>query len=169
MKEFFRGWRRKIGVATLTMACVFAVGWVRSTIVADTLRFNSTEGVPYYFVEYTSLGVMSVPNKIVLERDHISNSFDGVPSISWVTEPVNADGRVDYYDRILQANLKWRYEFLGFRYGEMIQAWTNNQIEVVEDDRAVVIPYFAAVVPLVLISSCLLLSKPRLNAKPDHA
>ena len=30
MMEFFRGWRRKVGVVTLAMACVFMVGWVRS-------------------------------------------------------------------------------------------------------------------------------------------
>ncbi|WP_397569543.1 hypothetical protein [Schlesneria sp. T3-172] len=27
---FFRGWRRKLGLLTLVMACVFMVGWVRS-------------------------------------------------------------------------------------------------------------------------------------------
>ena len=30
MGKFFHGWRRKIGVVTLLMACMFAVGWVTS-------------------------------------------------------------------------------------------------------------------------------------------
>lgn len=30
MHDFFNGWRRKVGVATLVMACVFTAGWVRS-------------------------------------------------------------------------------------------------------------------------------------------
>jgi len=30
MGEFFKGWRRKTGVVTLVMACVFTGGWVRS-------------------------------------------------------------------------------------------------------------------------------------------
>ena len=28
MGDYFKPWRRKIGVATLVMACVFAAGWV---------------------------------------------------------------------------------------------------------------------------------------------
>lgn len=30
MREFFRGWKRKAGLVTLVLACVFAAGWVRS-------------------------------------------------------------------------------------------------------------------------------------------
>ena len=37
MREFFRGWRRKLGVLTLLMACVFAAGWVRSYSIHDMI------------------------------------------------------------------------------------------------------------------------------------
>ena len=37
MGDYFRSWRRKIGVVTLGMACVFAGGWVRSFIIADSV------------------------------------------------------------------------------------------------------------------------------------
>jgi len=37
MREFFHGWRRKIGVVTLVMACVLMVGWVRSPETCDLL------------------------------------------------------------------------------------------------------------------------------------
>lgn len=30
MGDFFRGWRRKLGVVTLAMACVLASAWLRS-------------------------------------------------------------------------------------------------------------------------------------------
>ena len=39
MDEFFRGWRRKIGVLTLVMACVFMVGWVRSEAMFDMIAY----------------------------------------------------------------------------------------------------------------------------------
>jgi len=29
MGDFFRGWRRKSGIVTLVLACVFFVGWMR--------------------------------------------------------------------------------------------------------------------------------------------
>ena len=41
MGEFFRGWRRKIGVMTLLMACVFAAGWVRSGFCGDGFDYRT--------------------------------------------------------------------------------------------------------------------------------
>ena len=40
MRVFFKSWRRKIGVLTLVMACVFAAGWVRSFGNYDSLGLN---------------------------------------------------------------------------------------------------------------------------------
>lgn len=37
MREFFKGWRRKVGCATLMMAVGIFCIWVRSTIRTDTL------------------------------------------------------------------------------------------------------------------------------------
>ena len=40
MGEFFKGWRRKAGLGTLAMACVLAVGWMRSyTLAGDAAWF----------------------------------------------------------------------------------------------------------------------------------
>ena len=38
MREFFRGWRRKIGVVTLLMALVAMGGWVRSLYSVDVAQ-----------------------------------------------------------------------------------------------------------------------------------
>lgn len=35
MREFFQGWKRKIGVVTLLMACVLLAGWIRSQSIRD--------------------------------------------------------------------------------------------------------------------------------------
>jgi hypothetical protein len=37
MREFFKGWRRKTGVVTLMLACVFMACWVRSQTTYDVL------------------------------------------------------------------------------------------------------------------------------------
>src|SRR6478735_5170852 len=39
MFGYFRGWKRKAGLVTLAIACVFATGWVRSFQGADYLDF----------------------------------------------------------------------------------------------------------------------------------
>ena len=38
--DFFKGWRRKAGLATLTMACVLMVGWMRSRVVSDEIMLT---------------------------------------------------------------------------------------------------------------------------------
>lgn len=40
MHEFFRGWRRKVGCATLLMACALSIGWMRSLSLEDAARFS---------------------------------------------------------------------------------------------------------------------------------
>ena len=40
MRDFFKPWRRKAGVVTLGMACVFMAGWVRAGVAMDLLRFG---------------------------------------------------------------------------------------------------------------------------------
>jgi hypothetical protein len=40
MREFFRGWKRKIGAAALAMTCVFAMGWLRSFANYDRKFFQ---------------------------------------------------------------------------------------------------------------------------------
>ena len=37
MGDFFKLWRRKIGLLTLVMACAFMVAWIRSTITYDSI------------------------------------------------------------------------------------------------------------------------------------
>lgn len=39
MREFFRGWRRKVGCVTLVMACVLTTGWVRSIGQSHAVQF----------------------------------------------------------------------------------------------------------------------------------
>lgn len=44
MSTFFKGWRRKLGLLTLVMSCVFTVGWVRSLVYADALTVIGNNG-----------------------------------------------------------------------------------------------------------------------------
>jgi len=41
MREFFTGWKRKAGVATLGLACLFAAGWVRSMSIVDLIQIRT--------------------------------------------------------------------------------------------------------------------------------
>lgn len=41
MREFFRGWKRKVGVVTLVIACQFMVGWLRSIYYEDSVLIRT--------------------------------------------------------------------------------------------------------------------------------
>ena len=41
MREFFKGWRRKVGCVALVMAVVVFCAWMRSMIVTDSLWINT--------------------------------------------------------------------------------------------------------------------------------
>ena len=43
MREFFRGWRRKLGCVTLVMACALMGLWVRSLKLWDFYSFPTSE------------------------------------------------------------------------------------------------------------------------------
>jgi hypothetical protein len=45
MREFFHGWRRKAGSATLVLACLLATAWIRSSFTGDyvTLVIGKTK------------------------------------------------------------------------------------------------------------------------------
>ncbi|WP_010582797.1 hypothetical protein [Schlesneria paludicola] len=41
----FKSWRRKLGVVTLLMACLFEVGWVRSRYTHDTIKIQTAQSL----------------------------------------------------------------------------------------------------------------------------
>src|SRR5579863_8368559 len=49
MREFFRGWKRKFGLVTLTIACLSGCGWIRS------LSTDDSYSIPSHSVGYTTV------------------------------------------------------------------------------------------------------------------
>ena len=80
MRDFFRGWRRKVGVVTLVLACVFTGFWVLSLISSNKLVIESSrtndfaksielrsEGGMMQYVESTELYFGDHDNEILFE------------------------------------------------------------------------------------------------------
>ena len=145
MREFFRGWRRKIGVVTLVLACVFMAGWVRSYVTEDMLSLpvkdpslswlTSTEGIIVWMT-------ISEPNRNP-EAAEVSVEQNTEDDILVATAVVNSFG------------------------GYITSAMTITSFWF--------IPYWSLVLPLTLLSAWLLLSKPHssnpkktIDPKPDQ-
>ena len=49
MGDFFKPWRRKIGVVTLVFACLVAGGWVRSLTVREVISIPLQDSEEIFF------------------------------------------------------------------------------------------------------------------------
>jgi len=135
----FKPWRRKIGVLTLVMACVFAAGWVRSLSVLNFLHRSA--GLVSY-MEFES------SNGNLVWWSTSKHEFANPPRLTW------SIGDLQYrFQFIEDRHVRWSLKIWGFRIGEAYRR------------KVWVIPYWSIVIPLTLISAYLLLSKPRV-AKP---
>ena len=169
MREFFTGWRKKIGAVTLVMALMIVAVWIRS--------FRSTDIVNLHSIPNTSLMFISERSGIVF---------------LWMNNeaPQFTDGRLDDSYVLLGQNLRlnqimprelqpeWKFEWLGFQYGNArdvkgAAAWVADIHEVFGSTvkasdfkgliaSVLVIPHWSVVMPLTLLSAYLLLSKPRI-------
>jgi len=140
MREFFKGWRRKVGCGTLVLACVIAIVWMRSLFIA--------EGVMYRSDKSTVHNIRSTPGGLIWSGIHEEGS-------SFVA-------RNEYYRLIegnaftnpLETNRQWSCNLVGIEFGA-------TQTSPGISEQVWVIRYWTFAVPLTLLSAYLILWKPR--------
>jgi hypothetical protein len=124
MGDYFKPWRRKIGVLTLVMALAFAVGWVRSLRLRDARSFVVGE----------SLEVRLMSKEACLSLQ----TFDvEPPTLKLVTSPhketfmytfPNENERLEheiFYDAL---DYRWALQHIGFRFGGFEMTEPEGQI-----------------------------------------
>ena len=155
MSEFFRGWRRKVGVATLLMACVAMAAWLRSESFCD---FYSTEIDRDEMRLRRRFDIRSASGKIWITTVDVTSAW-GVSVTKWGSRTIG-----DSTIRRVRANQKRDTDYtieldlgsLGFRFetGQFLQ----NPVTRI---TTFTIPYWSITIPLTALSAFLLLSKPR--------
>jgi hypothetical protein len=138
MGSYFKPWRRRIGMVTLVMACVFAAGWVRSR---------------YFFDQFSVLTKQDILCLFNSESSELTwSTWTNVSSFPMFDSgPASPRDLVQTY-----ARATYRCRFCGLKS-------CDNDTEPY-DSRAVIfhawtIPYWSVVIPLTLLSAWLLLSK----------
>lgn len=154
MGEYFKPWRRKIGVVTLAMACVFMGAWIRSQLICDFFgRFHNGT----FLLEFEAL------NGNLVWCSTSKPWFTGKPEpLRWIVHVAPNDFKL-----FEENSIHWSTQFLGFAIGEMEPPvwpvrelwWRNRPIWV--------IPYWHIVIPLTLLSAYLLLSKTKQPTGPQ--
>ena len=151
MKELFRGWKRRLGVGTLALACLFAMAWIRSYLLADVIEYTSGK--------YSQEEFQSVDGNLEWWTDQFfdesSVPFDVDPSFRWN----DSTTIINYYGnhfRLHEIKMEWTLWWPGGGIG-------NAPASVVGNDsrRLRFVSYWSIVLPLTLLSGWLLLSKPR--------
>jgi hypothetical protein len=149
MGKFFRGWRRKLGVVTLAMACVFMGGLVRSLSIGDRVTF--------FTGALTGESIRSENCYLAFASWKASRSSGPRPSfVEW-----------DRY-RLAKGNprpdddpgIEYRFRCLVFGFGK-----SSGGMSLTQANRFCFLSYWAAILPLTLLSAYLLLTKPRSSTK----
>jgi hypothetical protein len=153
MSEFFRGWRRKIGVVTLVLACVFIGIWIRSKNLSDS--FISPAG-------RSMCGMIFNPYGLELFVAHFTVPSDALKYLpaGWETtriengsdnSSVGVGDNVWIWERFTFCLFENEIHSVGKGFGDQTKFGKLS---------AVVIPFWSIVLLLVLSSICLILDKP---------
>jgi hypothetical protein len=136
MLGFFNGWRRKVGVLTLVMACMFAAGWLRSLHSREFIFIEFEIPFGGRIFVHTSANQMD----ILLQR-----------STGWYFD----FGEVDPIVTLNSLDGVWFFDV------EKIEEEIVDGVLQVAPGYELRICFYAIVIPLTLLSAYLLLTKPR--------
>lgn len=145
MRDFFKPWRRKIGVVTLGMACAFAAMWVRSLFAHDSVGFPLNRS--------TVIGVLSASNSLIFCIQYREDIGDKWTVTKWATrfDPLDVDG------------ITWFAGLAGFGIGRVIPCQRTSGI----DSMILTVPYWSLVGLSLLFSPYLLQPEPLAQPKAD--
>lgn len=158
MREFFKGWRRKVGCVALVVACVFTSGWIRSFGTTDWLSMRGRgEARPPLKI------VSSIGSFAILPMKY-SSSMNWIRSFDLTLPHLESAGPISIEMR--PANFTWHWKHCGFGYATE----SNNSYGPVRFYWLFMVPYWSLVLPLTLLAAYLILWKPRTNPKEQtHA
>ena len=161
MGDFFRGWRRKAGLATLAMALVLTVGWMRSVVVVDEIFVHPPVSLEHtgprtYHTVRSQGGVVgweqwTTDSGLVLISETYNTSFS--------SREVTASDSIDIPKGFIVV-FNWRLKCCGIDLGS---AFVDNKFGAFSNRHSIhcIVPYWLFVLPLTLLSAWLLLIKPR--------
>jgi hypothetical protein len=148
MRDFFKGWRRKTGCGLLVMALVVFGAWMRSHHHFDSLFIHTPSATH---------AMKSQAGRVGWTRMEPEAS----PTwMTWKSEQASEWQTVEFY----------RQSYCGFTFGtEPSAVMTVSEGEGFTRHRwdFWVIPHWAVVLPLALISAYLILWKPRRKVERD--
>lgn len=155
MCEFFKGWRRKCGCAVLLLATLICAAWGASTQLCILVDHDVGDW-QYHAHSYNG--------EFGLWR-YKPNDWPRNQGCEWYTSWGNHK-----LWRFIRTSLNAEREvcsrrFVGCGFSKQL---SENEIGAT-DFAELTVPYWQPILPLTLLSTYLVLWKPRKRAEPDHA
>ncbi len=151
MREFFRGWRRKLGCVTLALACIVTTLWVRSLSRVDDVFFPFGNEATLQLISQKS----ALTVRKFVSRFRVGTAKAGPDRILLlgVFPPTKrSPGNVAFSaDEMNRSQLGTPYAW-AFRFGGLGQA-TFEDKELSLRVVIVTIPYWSIAIPLTLLSA----------------
>jgi len=165
MGEFFKGWRRKIGVLTLVMACVMMGAWVRSFGRMELIHICPGRSLVIIGSRNGSLCLMrSVyqTHEVAISKSiTIFNSSLKRIGVGCSSEKSSDETNIKYWTKenwpVHDTVSQSYWTFGGFLFGTESHTTISDE----HDELIAMAPYWSIVVPLTLISLWILLCNPR--------
>jgi hypothetical protein len=151
MREFFRGWRRRAAIVMLGLACILTVGWLRSFSRIEYIEAPigiSAIGVASMHGGLDFYRITSLENKPLLASVECK-------SFAFHPDQIQPPNTTPWGSEIV---FDWRWDCAGFHLGA--GHYSHRR------DQDCMIPYWAVVGPLTVLSAYILLSKPKPNPRP---
>ncbi len=139
MGDFFHGWRRKTGVATLVLALAFTGGWFRSDLIHDA--FGSPIG------KSRAAGLLSAAGQLGVYVTTDNDAYNIPKQPAWKT------CKRETFRALFPARSGFIWSWHYHEFGMLRHSSGNVSV--------VIIPYWSIVLPMSLLSAYLLLIKPR--------
>lgn len=159
MREFFKPWRRRFGVVTLGLACVFASVWIRSASQGDRI---SVRHAPYLDIFYLNDGLLHWDQYIDPPIDELPLPLVGLYDIpsQWTTDPIDTWVSDSVWQSV---SMDWKIDSGDFRIGKgrKLLAFDTKGRPIHSNVGSLVLHFWCVVLPLTMLSTWLLLSKPR--------
>lgn len=153
MAEFFSGWKRKVGVATLVLACLLAIGWLRSLDRTDRITIRGNDRTVEWMVS----------TRGNLEWQWFRTDRPGRWTAKQFAGLANVVIKITSHDETTV--IQWNWAVLGMGVGEFGCATLDYLKEFDRSShldevsfRLWRVPYWPFVVSLTALSSLLLLS-----------
>ena len=164
MGEFFHGWRRKLGLLTLLMACVSMVGWLRSHARFDFLSIRCLDRFQWFILSregVTWANVIPI-DAAELRKRHWSAGPPQKYFLRYHSCKSFQDSPIFIGGALRKEKNFWFRKFLGFKAGKGQSNYLGKYF-----GGYLTVPYWSIVMPLTLISTFLLLSKTRQAEKEE--